>query len=206
VSTRKEPAILDHEYDGIREYDNPTPGWWHAIFISSILFAFFYITFWHFSPLAWSVQESWEKDQVADYKRLFGAVGDLKPDESTILSMMVDQKMMGVAQSIFVGNCAVCHGKEASGINGVNLTDDYYKNVKKIEDIFTTITKGANLGAMPSWEQKLSKNERVIVAAYVATLRGKNIPGRAPEGEKIPPWPPVPAASAVTAPAKAPSP
>ncbi|MFN7337509.1 MAG: cbb3-type cytochrome c oxidase N-terminal domain-containing protein, partial [bacterium] len=29
--------ILDHEYDGIREFDNPTPGWWHAIFFASVI-------------------------------------------------------------------------------------------------------------------------------------------------------------------------
>ena len=23
------PELLEHEYDGIREYDNPTPAWWH---------------------------------------------------------------------------------------------------------------------------------------------------------------------------------
>ncbi len=195
MKSQKEPAVLDHEYDGIREFDNPTPGWWHIIFLSSIVFAAFYVVFWHFSPLAWSVQESWEKDQVADYKRIFGTVGDLNPDEKTILRMAGDQQMVSVARSLFVGNCALCHGKDGGGINGVNLTDDSYKNVKKVEDIFTTISNGANLGAMPAWGQKLSKNERVILAAYVMTLRGKNVPGRAPEGEVIPPFPALPAQS-----------
>jgi cytochrome c oxidase cbb3-type subunit 3 len=195
----QEAAVLDHEYDGIREYDNPTPGWWHTIFAGTIVFAMFYLTFWHFSPLALSVQDKWENDQLEDYKRIFGAVGDLKPDQDTILRMMGNQQMLDVAKSLFIGNCAVCHGKDAGGINGVNLTDEYYKNVKKIEDIYTTISKGANLGAMPSWEQKLSKNERVILAAYVATLRGKNVPGRPPEGDQIPPWPPIPPPTAVPA-------
>lgn len=28
--------ILEHNYDGIQEYDNPTPGWWHWLFWASI--------------------------------------------------------------------------------------------------------------------------------------------------------------------------
>ena len=195
MSRRREPVVLDHEYDGIQEFDNPTPGWWHAIFVATIIFAGFYVTFWHFSPLAWTVHDTWEGEQVAEYKRIFGAVGDLNPDQPTILKMMGDQKMLSVAQSMFIANCSVCHSKDGSGINGVNLTDESYKNVKKIEDIFTTISKGANLGAMPTWEAKFSVNERVILTAYVATLRGKNLPGRAPEGETIPPWPTLPPAA-----------
>lgn len=186
---RNEPGLMAHEYDGIREYDNPTPGWWHAIFLGSILFSMFYVTYWHFSPLASTIHQDWDREQLADFKRIFGKVGELQSDQATILKMMGDQQMLNVAQSLFVGNCAVCHGKDGGGINGVNLTDDSYKNVKNIEDIFTTISKGANLGAMPAWEQKLSKNERVILSSYVATLRGKNVPGRAPEGDKIPAWP-----------------
>ena len=31
--------LLDHEYDGIQEYDNPCPGWWHAIFLLTVLFS-----------------------------------------------------------------------------------------------------------------------------------------------------------------------
>lgn len=188
---RKEPAILDHEYDGIREYDNPTPGWWHFIFLGTIVFTAFYITFWHFSPLATSIHEAWDQDQVADYKRIFGSVGELRADDTTILQMASNDQMMAVARSLYIGNCALCHGRDGGGINGVNLTDDHYKNVKKLDDIFHVITNGANLGAMPAWGQKLSPNERVILSSYILTLRGTNVPGRAPEGEVIPPFPEV---------------
>lgn len=192
VGTQRNPAVLEQEYDGIREYDNPTPAWWHIGFLGSILFAAMYVTFWHFSPLAWSAEEAWERDQIADYKRVFGTVGELTPDERTIVRMAGDTKMQSVARSLFIGNCALCHSKDGGGVNGVNLTDESYKNVKNVKDIYKLITDGANLGAMPAWGQKLSKNERVILASYVMSLRGKNVPGRAAEGEVIAPFPAVP--------------
>jgi cytochrome c oxidase cbb3-type subunit III len=187
--------LMEHEYDGIREYDNPTPGWWHAIFIASVVFALFYAMFWHTSPMAWSVQEAWDADQVAEYKRIFGSIGTLKGDEESIQRMRADARMMAIARGTFLANCAACHAPDGGGINGVNLTDDSYKNVKALPDIFTTISKGANAGAMPAWENRLGINERVLMAAYVANLRGTT-PGtaRAPEGSPIPAFPAVPAA------------
>jgi cytochrome c oxidase cbb3-type subunit 3 len=38
-NTSQEAELLDHECDGIREYDNPMPAWWTGIFWISILFA-----------------------------------------------------------------------------------------------------------------------------------------------------------------------
>src|SRR3954469_18027141 len=37
--TSGEDRLMAHSYDGIREYDNPLPGWWRAIFWRSIAFA-----------------------------------------------------------------------------------------------------------------------------------------------------------------------
>jgi hypothetical protein len=82
------------------------------------------------------------------------------------------------------------HAKDGGGINGVNLTDDHYKNVKKVPDFFTVITNGANNGAMPAWRTNFSDNERVLLAAYVMNLRGtKPASARPPEGEVLPPFP-----------------
>src|SRR5690349_17359551 len=110
--------LMDHEYDGIREYDNPTPGWWHAIFFGSIFFACFYAVYWHGNPDAADIHEAWQLRQVAEYRRVFGTVGELKPDQDTVLKMMGDPKMMEVARSLFLGNCAACHGKDAAGMSG----------------------------------------------------------------------------------------
>jgi cytochrome c oxidase cbb3-type subunit 3 len=183
--------LLDHEYDGIREYDNPTPGWWHAIFLASVMFAILYFAFFHLSPVSWSIQDRWQAQKVAETKKIFGKIGDLAADEPTIIKMSNDAPMMEVAKGMFVGNCASCHANDGGGINGVNLTDDHYKKVKKLIDVYTVITDGANNGAMPPWNARLSQNERVLLAAYVMNLRGtKPAAPRAPEGEVLPPFGP----------------
>ncbi|MBA4120609.1 MAG: hypothetical protein C0513_07935 [Isosphaera sp.] len=185
--------LLNHEYDGIREYDNPTPGWWHALFLGSVVFSVCYVLFWHVSVFGWTSEESIAARRVVEYQRIFGALGELSNDEPTLLKLMADQRMMAIAAGSFRGACAACHAADGGGINGVNLTDDHYKNVRAITDIFGVITGGAANGAMPAWRNSFSNNERVLLAAYVASLRGTE-PGspRAAEGEPIQPWPEPP--------------
>jgi cytochrome c oxidase cbb3-type subunit III len=186
----KQPQLLDHEYDGICEYDNPTPGWWHALFILSVVFSVLYIAWYSLSPIAPTIQQAWKAQQVAEYKAIFGKIGTLEADEPTILKMMDDPQMMAVASGLFASNCAACHGKDGGGINGVNLTDNHYKNVGSLADIYNIVNTGAANGAMPAWENRLSKNERVLLSAYVANLRGTTPSApRAPEGSVIPDWP-----------------
>ncbi|MCX5690356.1 MAG: c-type cytochrome [Planctomycetota bacterium] len=181
--------MTDHEFDGIREYDNPTPGWWHFIFLATVVFSWFYFVFYQFSPLASSEHDILAKQQAAEYKRIFGKLGDLKNDDATLLKLQGMSDMMSIAQGMFESTCAQCHGKEGGGINGVNLTDNHYKNVKKMTDIYTVITGGAGNGAMPAWRTNFNENERILLASYIATLRGTNKPGRGQEGEVIAPWP-----------------
>jgi len=39
--------LLDHDYDGIREYDNPLPSWWSITFGATIAFAFLYFAYYN---------------------------------------------------------------------------------------------------------------------------------------------------------------
>ncbi|MFZ4574780.1 MAG: cbb3-type cytochrome c oxidase N-terminal domain-containing protein [Phycisphaerales bacterium] len=184
--------LLDHEYDGIREFDNPTPGWWHAIFFGTVVFAAVYYFFVSFSPLASTPQGQIEAMKIKRTQKLFGAYGDLKPDTKTLLAMKEDKRMMSLAASLFVKNCATCHAADGGGINGLNLTDDLYKNVTTIEDIPKVLAEGRNAGAMPAWTGRLSENERVIVSSYVASLRGTkpaNPKSPDPAEKAIAPWP-----------------
>ena len=82
---------------------------------------------------------------------------------------------------------------DGGGLVGPNLCDEEYKNVKDIADILTVLQNGASAGAMPAWKNRLSTNELVLAASYVASLRGTNPPEpKAPEGRVIPPWPEAP--------------
>lgn len=192
----KHASLLDHEYDGIREYDNPTPGWWHMIFFGTIFFSVFYIVFWHYSPMGWTARDTLVASQVDEIRRQFAGV-EFKSDESTILELMADAKWHDFGQGVFKSNCVSCHGTDGQGLVGPNLTDNAWKNVKALPDVAKVVAEGAGNGAMPAWKGRLHPNEVVLVSAYAASLRGKNLPGRAPEGAEIAPWPaPTPAKDA----------
>ncbi len=180
--------LLDHEYDGIREYDNPTPGWWHLIFIGSVVFAVVHFAFFEFSPLSWTPESKHEQAQLRQIKKQFGELGTLEPTAETIYQRMSDQKWMEYAASVFQTNCISCHGAKGEGLIGPNLTDDAYKNVANLTDIAKVINEGAANGAMPAWENRLHPNQVVLLSSYVARMRGTNVTGRGPEGQEIEPW------------------
>lgn len=184
--------LLDHQYDGIQEYDNPCPGWWHAIFWLTVLFSVVYFLFFQVGNNGWTLAEAWSSAQAAEMQKRFAGIGELKNDTGTILKFKEDPKWMAYARSVFLTNCQSCHGPEGAGVIGPNLTDDYYRDVKQITDIAKVIENGAGNGQMPSWRGKLQPNEIILMAAYVAGLRGKNLPGKAVEPDKdklIPAWP-----------------
>ena len=191
--------LTDHEYDGIREFDNPTPGWWNWLFIGSFFFAVLYFTAYHLGTAGTSVAQAYENEKIEASKRMIAAYGDLPVDEKTILENLHNQNLIAVGQSLFATNCISCHGKDGQGLVGPNMTDDYYKNIKTLGDFGKVIQNGAANGAMPSWKNRLASTEIVAAAVYVANLRGKNLPGpRGPEGELAPPWPDAPAKQAET--------
>lgn len=192
----QEPAdqLTDHEYDGIREYDNPIPGWWSWIFIGSIVFGVCYFAVYHIGTIGTSVAQAYQNEKAEVSRILLALLGDLTVDEPTILSKLNNEDVLSVGGSVYASNCVSCHGKNGEGLVGPNMTDDSYKNVKTLGDIGTVIQNGAANGAMPAWNNRLPSSEIVAVSVYVASLRGQNLPGPRPaEGDVIPPWPDAPA-------------
>ena len=181
--------LREHEFDGIREYDNPTPGWWHLIFFATVIFSAWYFLFYHASTVSTSVADGFRADVSDDLRMQFAEIGDLKPDETTLVRFLKDPRWLAVGESTFQAQCASCHGKSGEGLIGPNLTDEVYKNVRTIADIAQVVSSGAANGAMPAWKSRLHPNEVVLVASYVASLRGKGLKGKGPEGIAIPPWP-----------------
>ncbi len=183
--------LTDHEYDGIREYDNPTPGWWWAIFWVTILFTPPYFLIVLAAQGVLSPQGQYERAKTAAIAMKFGEIGELAPDTQTILEYAEKPEWMAFAKNIYAGKCAQCHGGNGQGMSGPNLTDELYINVQKLEDIYDVIANGRNNNAMPAWKNQLHANEMVLLSSYVTTLRGQNLPGRAvdPRAKPIDPWP-----------------
>jgi cytochrome c oxidase cbb3-type subunit 3 len=191
MSQKPEPTLIQgHEYDGIQEYDNPTPGWWHLIFLLSIVFSAFYLLVSLVSPFYTTAQQRLAAAQAAEYEQMFAGLGTLENEPGTLLSLMGDAKWRAIAAGTFRGNCTSCHGADGGGQVGPNLCDDSYKNVAGVQDIYTVIAEGAANGAMPAWANRFSHNEIVLLASYVASLRGTTPSGlaRGAEGNTIAPW------------------
>lgn len=190
--------LTDHEYDGIREFDNPIPGWWSWIFIASIVYAVFYYGVYQLGTAGTSVAQEYENEKAEVNRIMIKELGDLTVDEPTILSKLNNEALISVGSGLFATNCVSCHGKDGQGLVGPNLTDDIYKNVKTLGDIGTVLMVGANNGAMPAWNNRMASTELVAVSVYVASLRGKNLPGVSLAGEvAIAPWPDPPPEAAV---------
>jgi cytochrome c oxidase cbb3-type subunit 3 len=177
-------------FDGIHEYDNPCPLWWSLIFLGTFIFSVQYVLFFHAGTFGWTLDESYQAAVVDNLRLRFAEIGELTPDEPTLLAYMGKKDWLVVGAATYKGSCKSCHGEDGSGLVGPNLTDDHFKNVKQLTDIARVVEEGAANLTMPAWRDRLHRNEIVLVAAYVATLRGQNLPGkRGPEGVVIPPWP-----------------
>lgn len=177
-----------HAYDGITEYDNPTPGWWSWIFVGTIVFSILYFAVAMMSNGGLSPLASYEAAQQDEMKRQYGELGTLANDDASVLKLMKDPKWIGVGQSLYNTNCVACHGKAGGGVTAPNLTDDHWMYVKSPKDIVDVVLNGRKNGAMPAWKNTLRGPEPLIVSAYVASLRGTNAPGKGTEGEVIPKW------------------
>jgi cytochrome c oxidase cbb3-type subunit 3 len=177
--------------DGVEVDRNPLPRWWSWIFLSTVVSSPFYLMFFHTGAPGRSIAEQFQTANSENMRKQYAEIGDLKDDQETLLQFMAKPQWVKVGESVFKANCASCHGPDGGGGVGPNLTDESYKSVKEPGDILRVVGNGLAGGAMPAWANRLGhKNDLVLVAAYVANLRGTTPKsGKAPDGTPIPPWP-----------------
>ena len=178
--------ILAHEYDGIREYDNPLPGWWVAIFWASFVFSLGYLAHYHFTGRGQSVAGEYENEmRLSREERAKRSLGEA-PSETALAELMADPELMKDARALFGQRCAACHAAEGQGLIGPNLTDAHWiHGDAKLMDIYEVVRQGVPAKGMPAWELQLQPIELRKLVAFVGTLRGKDLPGKAPEGKAV---------------------
>jgi cytochrome c oxidase cbb3-type subunit 3 len=184
----EQDKILDHDYDGIKEYDNPLPRWWVVIFWATIVFSPLYILYYHFGTGP-DEHERYAADMEALYEQRQEQLMALGEVSETVLGeLQSNPPMMEAAEKIFASKCVQCHGEYGQGLIGPNLTDEYWIHGGSLMDIYDVVAEGVPTKGMIAWKKQLPEADLMAVSAYVGTLRGTDPPAaKAPEGE---PWEP----------------
>ncbi|QEH41001.1 cbb3-type cytochrome c oxidase N-terminal domain-containing protein [Chitinophaga sp. XS-30] len=168
-------ADMGHDYDGIRELNNPTPPWWRYGFYFSILFAVVYLWRYHVTHAAplqleeLAIAEA--KAAAAKEAYLKNAANNIDENNVTLLAEAAD---IETGKKLFVINCAACHGPDGQGTVGPNLTDNYWIHGGKVNEIFSTIKYGVPEKGMKSWKEDFSPKQLAQLTAYIRTIRGTN--------------------------------
>ncbi|RFZ89949.1 cytochrome C [Mucilaginibacter conchicola] len=178
--------LIDHEYDGIQELDNPTPAWFMYLFYITIAFAAGYIMIYHVFGVG-ELQYAEYKTEMAEAeieKKIYLSKAANLVDENSV-KIENDAGMLAEGKTVFKASCSPCHGENAQGLVGPNLTDEYWLHGGKINDIFKTIKYGVQAKGMPTWEKSLTPKQIANVANYILTLQGSHPAGaKEPQGEK----------------------
>jgi cytochrome c oxidase cbb3-type subunit 3 len=198
--TQKHNELLDHDYDGIKEYDNPLPRWWLWLFYGTILFALVYIPYYLFGIGPTTAEEYDQEMALARAAHPAAAPpapapaggaatghGDHGPNVAAGPSLAGNPDAIAAGKALFALNCLPCHGPEGQGGIGPNLTDAYWIHGSRYEDIVITITNGVPDKGMIAWKATLNPEKISQAAAFVLSLKGTNPPNpKAPQGDKYP--------------------
>jgi cytochrome c oxidase cbb3-type subunit III len=186
-----------HEWDGIKELDNPMPRWWLLVFYACIIWS---VGYWYVYPAwptfsgdgerggtvgstNWTQYNQLEESQAEIHARR--AVYQSHFDAASFAEIKQDEALyaFGLAggRAAFGDNCATCHGTGGAGASGYpNLNDDDWLWGGTIEDIYTTVRYGirasheeTRFSEMPAFAEMLEGSEIAEIASFVeATSKG----------------------------------
>jgi len=197
---------MGHEWDGIKELNNPTPRWWLWVFYVSCIFSLgYWIVYPAWPTLSGNTAGIWGWTQ---YQKLAEEQGEIKARQAVEIAKLEKASFAEISndpdlyafavaggRAAFKDNCATCHGSGAAGGKGYpNLNDDDWLWGGSIEAIEQTLLYGIRSGhpqardsQMPAFGKDgvLKGAEVNAVADYVLTLSGGAQKASYAEGEKI---------------------
>ena len=185
----KDPLLMDHEADGIKELDNNLPRWWVWLFYLTTIFAVAYMAYYHVFQAgdlqaAEYAKEARKGDEIKSValNKFESTMGSLEPQK--------DQATLDRGQQVFMQMCAPCHRPDGGGLVGPNMCDDYWIHGSNYVDTVKTIVNGVPEKGMLMWRGVLKPNEIQAVASYIYTLRGTKPPNPKPREDQAVPQKP----------------
>lgn len=190
-----------HEWDGLKELNNPAPRWWLWVFFITVLWS---IGYWVVYPAwptlsgntkgiaGWTSHKKLASEQAEIIARRGEFSAQIKTHSLEEIRSNPELYAFAVAggKSMFKENCAACHGTGAEGRAGYpNLNDDDWIWGGDLQSIYHTLKVGirsthddTRYSQMPAFSDILKRSEIAAVADHVLSLSGgkdANEPGAA---------------------------
>jgi cytochrome c oxidase cbb3-type subunit 3 len=181
----KDPLLLEHDADGIRELDNKLPRWWVWLFNLTIVFAVAYLGYYHVLHAGELMLGEYQKEMERGEKIKSAALARFEA-EVEALQPSQDAAILDRGGKVFSFYCAPCHRADGGGLVGPNLTDDYWIHGPQFKDNLRIILNGVPEKGMITWKGVLKPNEIIAVASYIYTLRGTQPPNPKPPENQAP--------------------
>jgi cytochrome c oxidase cbb3-type subunit 3 len=192
-SSDPKPDETGHVWDGnLTEFNKPLPRWWINLFVITIVFAVAYLMWFGVGQLKgfghWSSKSEWALDNAAEEARLDDTLKLYAGKPIDVLAK--DPAAVSIGRTIFINQCAACHGSGGHGAVGFpDLTDDIWHWGGTPNRILDTIQNGRQ-AVMPAWADTLTAQGGATAVddtiAYVLSLSRTDQPKDAAErGEKM---------------------
>ena len=186
-------STTGHEWDGIKELDNPMPRWWLIVYYATIVWAAVYVIAYPAWPLVRTATTGLlGYSSRGDVKTELDAAKAAKADyiaaigAKSVKEILADEKLRifaaAAGAAAFKVNCVQCHGSGAQGSPGYpNLNDDDWLWGGSAEQIQQTIAHGiryaedpnTRVSEMPAFADILQPKQITQVASFVASLSNK---------------------------------
>jgi cytochrome c oxidase cbb3-type subunit 3 len=179
--SKVEDKILEHNYDGILEYDNPLPRWWVWLFLITVVWGVVYMFYYHLAAMGPLQDQEYKAEfqmTTEDYARIAVKMNKMWADIK--FEALNDPKDIESGKEIYQKNCVSCHGRAGEGGIGPNLTDNFYIHGQGIQNTMNTVINGVPEKGMISWKPLLKPEEIQKVSSYVLSMYGTNPPNPKP--------------------------
>lgn len=193
--SRQRDEMLDHDADGIREFDNDLPRWWLYGFYVTVVIGVLYMVNYHVLPEPIVGHATIEAEYEADMSSAaaarsapsVAAAGSAGGDTGAAIALLTAPEDLGKGRAIFESQthpCAACHRQDLGGLIGPDLTDDAWLHGCSIDEVVEAVRVGFPMQGMLPYGggPALSGEQLAQLASYVLSKRGSAPPNpKAPD-------------------------
>ena len=189
-----EPEFTGHEWDGIKEYNNPMPRWWLWTLYATVVWGIGYTIAYPAWPLLTRATQGMldyssreELNRSLEEFKIINNANDESLAAAELASIhenpeLLDYALRGGA-AVYRAHCSQCHGAGGGGAIGYpNLVDDDWLWGGSLKDIRFTVAHGIRNDAdeqtrfseMPAYGDFLEPDQLDGIVHYVLMLSGQS--------------------------------